>query len=75
MDLSGNALPRPYRPAWWAPGPHGQTLAGKFIRRPPAISLTRERWETPDGDFLDLDFTVDPDPLRPLALVLHGLEG
>lgn len=75
MDLSGNALPRPYRPAWWAPGPHGQTLAGKFIRRPPAISLTRERWETPDGDFLDLDFTMDPDPARPLVLVLHGLEG
>jgi hypothetical protein len=37
--------------------------------------LRRERLETPDGDFLDLDFTPDPHPDRPLVLILHGLEG
>jgi uncharacterized protein len=69
------ALPRPFRPSWWAAGPHGQTLAGKFLRRPSSIVLSRERWVTPDGDFLDLDRTPDPDPRAPLVVVLHGLEG
>lgn len=68
---------RAFRPAWWASGPHAQTLAGKFLRPRLTLELERERWETPDGDFLDLD--VAPDPLHdgggPLVLVLHGLEG
>ena len=37
--------------------------------------MTRERWEVPDGDFLDVDLGPDPGPQAPLALVLHGLEG
>jgi predicted alpha/beta-fold hydrolase len=37
--------------------------------------MTRERIDTPDGDFLDLDFGPDPDPEAPLVLLLHGLEG
>lgn len=37
--------------------------------------MVRERWELPDGDFLDLDFGPDPGPDAPVALVLHGLEG
>lgn len=72
------ALPRPFRPAWWLPGAHAQTVAGKLLRAGRgmgAIHLRRERWPTPDGDFLDLDFTPDPDPQAPLVLVLHGLEG
>jgi hypothetical protein len=73
---------RAFEPAWWARGPHLQTLAGKLLRPAQAPPLVRERWETPDGDFLDLDFA--PEPPRPagvdgsgapLALVLHGLEG
>ncbi len=39
----------------------------------------RERWTTPDDDFLDLDFAFDPaadrGDRRPVVLVLHGLEG
>jgi hypothetical protein len=51
-------------------------VAGKLLRGGMgAVSLRRERWSTPDGDFLDLDFTPDPDPESPLVLVLHGLEG
>jgi predicted alpha/beta-fold hydrolase len=42
--------------------------------RPPAgLRPRRERWELPDGDFLDLDRHGDPD--GPTAVVLHGLEG
>jgi predicted alpha/beta-fold hydrolase len=37
-------------------------------------SLTRERWETADGDFVDLDWLIGP-PTSPLVLILHGLEG
>lgn len=67
------ALPGPYRPPWWASNPHFQTLAGKFLRPEPPLEYIRERWETPDGDFLDVDFR--PDQGGPLVLVLHGLEG
>jgi predicted alpha/beta-fold hydrolase len=37
--------------------------------------MVRERIDTPDGDFLDLDFGPDPNPAAPLVLLLHGLEG
>ena len=62
-----------FRPAWWLPGPHVQTLWPVVCRRRPRLSLRRERWELPDGDFLDLDWT--PGDRGPIALVLHGLEG
>jgi len=36
----------------------------------------RERWSTPDGDFVDLDFLdTDVSPRRPLIVLFHGLEG
>lgn len=70
-------MPSPggFRSAWWLPGGHLQTLGGKYLRPVPDFSLKRERWDTPDGDFLDLDFGPDPDPQAPMVLVLHGLEG
>ncbi|HZD04378.1 MAG TPA: hypothetical protein VE173_05660, partial [Longimicrobiales bacterium] len=75
----GHALapftPPRFRPPWWARGPHVQTLLGKVLRPGRGPALRRERWTTSDGDFLDLDFTADPDPSAPLVLVLHGLEG
>ena len=37
-------------------------------------SLRRERWETDDGDFLDLDL-VPAGAGEPTVLLLHGLEG
>lgn len=64
-----------FRQAWWLPGGHLQTLGGKYFRPTPRVSLERERWDTPDGDFLDLDFGPDPKPDHPLVLILHGLEG
>jgi predicted alpha/beta-fold hydrolase len=72
--------PRPFRPAWWLPGAHAQTIAGRYVRPPHGVHYRRERIETPDGDFLDLDFaTVDGVPVirddAPLCLVVHGLEG
>ncbi len=65
----------PYRPSWWLPGAHLQTLGGKYLRKAGPFPLERERIDTPDGDFLDLDFGPDGNPEAPLVLLLHGLEG
>ncbi len=65
----------PFRPARWAPGPHGQTLMARLLRSGEGPPLERERLGTPDGDFLDLDWGPDPAPGAPIALILHGLEG
>ena len=67
--------PLPFRPPFWARNRHIQTLAGKFLRPSPALPIRRERWETPDGDSLLLDFVDDGLADAPIVLVLHGLEG
>ncbi len=64
-----------FRPAWWLRNPHAQTLAGKYLRPGAAFAPERRRIDTPDGDFLDLDFGPEPAPDAPLVVVLHGLEG
>jgi len=63
----------PFRPAWWLPGPHMQTLYPSLFRRRVPPPLVRERLELPDGDFLDLDWTTVTGGM--VVLVLHGLEG
>jgi predicted alpha/beta-fold hydrolase len=65
---------RTFVPAWWAPGPHLQTIWGKFFRRLPALATRRERWDTPDGDFVQLE-RLDAPPGAPRLVLLHGLEG
>jgi uncharacterized protein len=70
--------PRPYRPAWWLPGAHAQTVCGRLLRRAAPPAFRRERIELPDGDFVDLDhpqFAGGPGEDAPLVLLLHGLEG
>lgn len=62
-----------YRPPAWLPGGHGQTIWPRLIKPvPPA--LRRERWETRDGDFIDVDF-LDGPVHAPLLVLFHGLEG
>jgi predicted alpha/beta-fold hydrolase len=66
----------PYRAPAWLPGGHAQTILARFIKpAPPAYR--RQRWDTPDGDFIDADW-IDVDPLAahaPLLVLFHGLEG
>jgi predicted alpha/beta-fold hydrolase len=67
-----------YRPAWWIPGGHAQTLWGKLGRRHEIVPTRAERWETPDDDFLEvhrLDAPADALIGTPHVLLLHGLEG
>jgi predicted alpha/beta-fold hydrolase len=65
--------PGAFRPAWWLPGPHLQTLYPSLFRRRRLPPLTRERLELPDGDFLDLEWTGKT--AGSVVLMLHGLEG
>jgi predicted alpha/beta-fold hydrolase len=67
--------PRPFRKAGWAAGPHAQTLAARVLRSPDGPDVQRERIETEDGDFLDIDWGPDLGADAPVALILHGLEG
>lgn len=64
-----------FKPAWWLPGPHLQTLWNPLCRAPAHLRRERERLWLDDGDFLDLDWHGRHDPKAPLVLVLHGLTG
>ncbi|WP_374316231.1 YheT family hydrolase [Aquabacterium sp.] len=46
-------------------------------RRPRGVPFQRERWTTPDEDFIDVDwYCAGPaDAERPLLVLFHGLEG
>lgn len=58
----------------WLPGGNLQTIyPATFVARP-QVPLRRERWKTPDDDFIDVDFS-DGLPGAPLAVMFHGLEG
>jgi len=68
-----------YLAPWWLPGGNLQTivaakLARSYSGEPPVF--LRERWDTPDGDFIDVDWLA-PKPLigTPLWVMFHGLEG
>ena len=58
----------------WLPGGHLQTIYPATCIGKPAVNYRRERWETPDGDFIDVDF-VDGEPGKPFVVMFHGLEG
>ncbi len=73
--LPASWSPRPFSPARWAHGPHAQTLLARLLRPAGGPPYRRERLDTPDGDFLDVDFGPVPEPGAPLGVVLHGLEG
>ena len=62
-----------YEAPWWLPGGHLQTIAAALAPAP-RIAWRRERWDTPDGDFIDLDWADGPAD-GPLLALFHGLEG
>lgn len=75
-----------HRAPSWLPGGHLQTIWPALMARrtwgaPPRFR--RERWTTPDHDFVDVDYLVPCGPVpgdgepgaRPLLVVFHGLEG
>lgn len=68
-----------YNAPWWLPGGNLQTIvAAKLSRRFPdkAPSYARERWGTPDQDFIDVDWQrASAQGSKPLLVLFHGLEG
>ncbi|KAI3592494.1 Hydrolase, alpha/beta fold family [Cupriavidus sp. U2] len=65
-----------FQTPWWLRGGHAQTILPARFTRHRRIAFRRERWATPDGDFIDLDWTTHPTvPGAPLVVMFHGLEG
>lgn len=81
--FSSSAAPQAftdYAAPRWLPGGNLQTIwpalyARRFVG--PAPNYRRERWTTPDGDFIDVDFADAPPGAgaQPLLVLFHGLEG
>jgi uncharacterized protein len=61
-----------FAPAWFARGPHAQTIWGRIVRPRRLVKLQREELETPDGDVLVLDH-LPGEQMR--FILMHGLEG
>ena len=68
-----------YNAPAWLPGGNIQTiyaarLAQTYMGAAPVYR--RERWTTPDADFIDLDWLADQSQSgKPLLVLFHGLEG
>lgn len=62
-----------YRPKFWFRNGHIQSILPSKLRKVKDIEFTRERIDTPDNDFLDLDW-LRTDSKR-LIIISHGLEG
>lgn len=69
-----------YRAAAWLPGAHLQTIYPALWAPRARVQYRRERWDTPDGDFIDVDWAVAAGTQAvaseaPLMVLFHGLEG
>jgi hypothetical protein len=65
----------PFHRAAWLPGPHVGTVYASVARPFPRPRFRRERWELPDGDFVDVDRLEGAKRNAPVLLISHGLEG
>jgi uncharacterized protein len=74
MDLPEDLVVT-FVPARWLANPHWMTVYGSVARFPPRVAFRRERWELPDGDFLDVDRLPPATAGGPLVIICHGLEG
>ena len=63
----------------WLPGGQLQTIWPALYSQShaqPKPIFTRERWTSPDDDFVDLDFSTHPTQAhQPMLVLFHGLEG
>ncbi|MBW8721385.1 MAG: alpha/beta hydrolase, partial [Polaromonas sp.] len=74
-----------YAAPWWLPGGNLQTIWAALRSRRylgPQPLFRRERWTTPDEDFVDVDWLIKSEAISeagtaatPLLVVFHGLEG
>jgi predicted alpha/beta-fold hydrolase len=64
-----------YAPPWWLPGGNLQTIYPRVLANRYDVQYERQRWETPDGDFMDLDWVGRHSAATKLLVLFHGLEG
>ena len=67
-----------YRAPAWLPGGHLQTLYAALLAPRAHVAFVRTRWDTPDGDFIELDWagrTAAAATETPLVVLFHGREG
>ena len=77
--MANDSLPTmdDHRAPRWLPGGHLQTIwPALWSRRHDGATpvFRRERWSTPDGDFVDVDWQGE-DAEATLLVLFHGLEG
>jgi uncharacterized protein len=76
MDKGERPFSGPSCAPWWLPGGQSQTLWPALFSRPhlaEAPAYVRERLNTPDGDFIDIDH-LPAAPGAPWLVLFHGLE-
>ena len=44
----------------WLRNAHAQTIYASIAAPAPHVAYRRERWDTPDGDYVDVDFVDGP---------------
>lgn len=70
-----------YRPPFWLPNGHAQSIYPALFRKVSGVTYQRERLTLADGDFLDLDWAVASrrssvnGSTDNLIILSHGLEG
>ncbi|MFT4033651.1 MAG: alpha/beta fold hydrolase [Siphonobacter sp.] len=72
-----------YRPPFWLPDGHAQSIFPALFRKVTGVVYQRERITTQDDDFLDLDWSLQQEENTtrftvshsPLVILSHGLEG
>ena len=62
-----------YTPPWFFKNCHFHTMYPSLFRKMMWPTFTRERIDTPDGDFIDLDWSQVGS--ENLVIAIHGLEG
>ncbi len=60
-------------PAWWLQNAHLQTIFPALYLKKKLFPQRQERFELPDGDFIDGIWTDKPS--GPIVILLHGLQG
>ncbi len=70
----GDIVESVFRPPFGLANPHIQTLLGGLWPARRRVPIQRERWELPDGDFVDIDWCGE-NGAATWALVLPGLLG
>jgi len=68
---------RHFRPMAGARNPHLQTMLPRVLRRRLQFTPVWQRLDTPDGDFVDLAWSEEPEQAKhkPRLVIFHGLEG